>query len=470
LKAFSELVLSAPVMHAINELKFETPTPIQAQALPILLSDPTDFIGLAATGTGKTAAFAIPLIERADSTKKSVQALVLCPTRELALQVAGQINLLGKTKGITAVPVYGGASYGEQIRGLKEGRPIIVGTPGRIIDHLERGTLKLNDVQVVVLDEADEMISMGFKEAMEKILQSVPRETSNIWLFSATMSQDVRRVANKFLVNPQQVQVNRTEMLSNTVEQIFYAAREGNKPDILCKLIDSAEDFYGLVFCQTKALVTHLTQLLTERGYKVDCLHGDKNQNERERSMHSFRTKRITILVCTDVASRGLDVKDISHVINYSIPRELELYVHRIGRTARSGKKGIAMSLVTPSHRNLIAQIEKMTRSKIKEGVLPTRKDVGIRKSSKILEDFKIQKNFAKALELLDEEWQLAILGMSREEIIARFLNMSFPELFEEKAREKVVFSREGQQPHWQRKKWKGGKPGSFHKRSKFRD
>jgi ATP-dependent RNA helicase DeaD len=433
LKSFDELVLDPKLKQALKDLQFDIPTPIQAQAIPLLLGEPTDFIGLAATGTGKTAAFGIPLLQNIDVAKKVVQGLILCPTRELALQVAGQINLLGKHKGIKTVAIYGGSSFSDQVRGIRDGAHVVIGTPGRLVDHITRGTLKFDGIQTVILDEADEMISMGFKEDLETILKGTSGPGSHIWFFTATMDRDVRRVADTFLREPRHVQVNRTEMLSNTVEQIFYATREGNKPEILCKIIDAAEDFYGLVFCQTKQLVTTLTQYLIEKGYKVDCLHGDKDQSSRERTMQAFRDKRVKMLICTDVASRGLDVKDLTHVINYSIPRELESYVHRIGRTARSGKSGIAISLVTPSHRNLIGRIEQMTKSKIKEGILPTRKEVGAKKVNVILPQFKEIKNYSRAIELMGQEWRDMISKMTRDEIAGRFLMLTFPDIFNEK-------------------------------------
>ena len=454
MQSFSELNLSDDLSRAISDLGFEKPSPIQAQALPILLGPPTDFLGLAATGTGKTAAFSIPMLERIDTSKKAVQCLVLCPTRELALQVAGQINLLGKHRGLKALPVYGGTSYSDQIHGLKQGAKIVVGTPGRVVDHLERGTLKLSEVTTVILDEADEMISMGFKEAMETILDKTPRASSNIWLFSATMDREVRKVADAYLRNPQLVQVNKKEMLSTTVQQFYYMTRESDKPEILCKLIDANENFYGIVFCQTKSLVADLTQYLTNRGYRVDCLHGDKDQKARERTMQAFRDHKVNLLICTDVASRGLDVKDITHVVNYSLPRELDSYVHRIGRTARSGKTGVAMSLVTPSHRGLIARIEQMTKSKMVEGKLPTRKEIGSRKVSKILTQFQTQKFFARAVELLDENWKQALAGMSHEEIAGRFLALTFPEVFADQEKTKLK-SETPSEPRREKKQFK---------------
>lgn len=437
--SFAELPLTPPLQRAIQDLGYEKPSPIQAAALPILLNENTDFIGLAATGTGKTAAFSLPLLERIEPGVKSVQAIILCPTRELSLQVAGQVDLFGKHLGIRALPIYGGAGYEQQLAGLKRGVPIVVGTPGRIIDHITRGTLKLGEVRIAVLDEADEMISMGFREDIETILSSIESERRRTWLFSATMSPMVRKIADRFLKSPKVVQVNRTEMLPNTVEQSFYMTQEKNKPEVLCKLVDAAEDFYGLVFCQTKNLVVDLTRYLGDRGYKVDCLHGDMSQNAREASMTGFRNRQKTIMVCTDVASRGLDVKDITHVINFSLPRELDNYVHRIGRTGRSGKTGLAMSLVTPSHRYLIQKIERMTKSKMSEGTVPSRKDIGMKKISQMLAGFTEQRDFVRAQDLMDEAWKNAVAQMSSEEVAARFLTIMFPWVFAEKQRPNMV-------------------------------
>jgi ATP-dependent RNA helicase DeaD len=395
-----------------------------------LLGKATDFIGLAATGTGKTAAFSIPMLEQIHPEARTVKALILCPTRELALQVTGQINLLGKYKGMKAQAIYGGASYRDQIDGLKGGAQIVVGTPGRLVDHIERGTLKLENITHVILDEADEMISMGFKEDLETILGATDRQNSQIWLFSATMSRDVRKVADKYLDQPVHVQINKVEVLPSTITQLYYITRESDKPEILCKMIDVADDFYGIIFCQTKALVQDLATYLMERGYKVDSLHGDKDQKSRERTMQAFRDHRIKILVCTDVASRGLDVKDVTHVINYSIPRELDSYVHRIGRTARSGKNGFAMNLVTPSQQRLIYRLEEITKSRMQKGEIPSRKQVGTKRVSQILPKFQTQKFSEKASELLDDSWKALLLTMSKEEIAGRFLAMMNPALF----------------------------------------
>ena len=427
--SFEDFNFSPELMKSIKEAGFETPTPIQAETIPLLLAGQTDFLGLAATGTGKTAAYALPLLEGLDGHAKGVQALILCPTRELAKQVSEQINLLARYKKTKSLAIYGGSDYGGQLRALKEGVSIVVGTPGRIIDHLERGTLNLDNLKTVILDEADEMISMGFKEEIEFILEKVNQEEKHqTWLFSATMSREIRKIADQFLDSPKQIQINKTEVLSNSVKQYFYMVREDEKPDVIGKLIDQVPGFYGLIFCQTKALVTELTQILKSQGYAADCLHGDMEQNARERTMKAFKAKLVNIMVCTDVASRGIDVKDLTHVINYSLPRELDLYIHRIGRTGRGGKEGIALSLVTPSHNGLIYRIEKATQSRMIKANLPTDAELITIKVQKALADFLapaaegamgiglVQEQIAKT------EWKRAVEQMSKEEIIARFL------------------------------------------------
>jgi len=429
LTSFSHYAFSPELKRAIDELGFTAPTPIQLETLPILLKRPTDFLGLAATGTGKTAAFAIPLLENLKGGSKNVQALILCPTRELAKQTSEQINLLARYKKTKALAIYGGSNYGGQLRALKEGVSIVVGTPGRIIDHLDRGTLKLNEIQTVILDEADEMISMGFKEEIESILEKVQQEEKHqTWLFSATMSPEIRKIADQFLDRPEQIQVNKQEGVSKAVKQFFYTVREEEKPDVLQKLIDQAPDFYGLIFCQTKALVVDLTQNLREKGYAVDCLHGDMEQDARERTMKAFKAKTAKILICTDVASRGIDVKDLTHVVNYSLPRELDLYVHRIGRTGRGGAEGIALSLVNPSHMFLVSRIENATKSKMTRGQIPA--DIEVlkvrlkRALNTFLEEPSKESIGVNALSeiLSGTEWPAALEIMSKEEIVARFL------------------------------------------------
>lgn len=432
MEKFSDLNFSPPIAKAIADMGYTVPTPVQAQTLPILLAGPTDLLGMAATGTGKTAAYGLPLLEQIDATKRVTQSVVLCPTRELAIQVTEHLNMMGKHKKVSALAIYGGAGYMDQLHGLKRGAYIIVATPGRLIDHVKRGALKLDSVTTLVFDEADEMISMGFKDSLEFILQQINAEKCHRWMFSATMNSDLRRIADTYLRAPKLVQVNRTEMLSGTVRQIYYTVQEHNKPMAICRIIDIADDFYGLIFCQTKALVTDLTDYLKMRGYKVDSLHGDKNQREREQTLDLFKRKAVNILVCSDVAARGLDVKDLTHVINFSIPFEFDSYVHRIGRTGRSGKAGLALSLVTPGQRHVISRIENRTKTRMEVGTFPNQTQITQKKIAALLPKFAEEKGHTEAAEILSPEWKKALESMSKEEVAARFVAMAHPEWFED--------------------------------------
>ncbi len=446
METFAELNLSPPLAQAILEMGFVTPTPIQAQTVPLLLEAPTDFLGMAATGTGKTVAFGIPLLERMLDKTREIQAVVLCPTRELAVQVAAELTLLGKYKKIEAKAIYGGASFTEQRVSFTRGVGIIVATPGRLVDHLSQGTVSLDKVKTIVLDEADEMISMGFQEELEFVLKHIPSQTRNTWLFAATMNSQLRRVADQYLKNPKTAQVNRKEMLPGTVRQVYYTVREKNKPKGLCKLIDMCDDFYGMIFCQTKALVVDLTQYLNARGYRVDCLHGDKTQFERTRTFDLFRKKQINILVCSDVAARGLDVKELTHVINYSLPLDAEAYIHRIGRTGRSGKSGLALSLVAPSQMNQLERIERVVKSKMELDTFPSKKLVSTKKMERLLPKFAEALGHEKAREVLDEKWNTTLEAMSKTDIAARFLALQFPDLFDDSEKAEEIGLGEGRE------------------------
>lgn len=433
--SFDQFALKPELLQAVERMGFKEPTPIQQKTLPLLLDGPTDFLGLAATGTGKTAAFALPMLSALDERVRGTQTLILCPTRELALQVADQVKTMARGSRIKMACVYGGAGYREQLTALKTNPEVIVGTPGRVIDHLERGTLKLKNLRTLILDEADEMISMGFREALETIMASISRPEAKIWLFSATMNKEVRKLVDHYLVDYKQIQINKEAPVSINVEQLYYVVREGDRPQVLCKLIDHADSFYGIIFCQTKAQVAELQTFLTAQGYKVDCLHGDKNQKDRERAMQAFRQKQVTILVCTDVAARGLDVQEVTHVVNYSIPREMESYIHRIGRTARSGKSGVAMSFVGPKGKGLIYRLEKITKSQMKEGRIPTKKEIGLKKVSRLLPNFQEQKDYERASTLMSDDWKQTLEGMSKEEVAGRFLSLMAPDIFATKFR-----------------------------------
>ncbi len=352
---------------------FEEPTPIQSQSIPYIMEG-RDVIGQAQTGTGKTAAFGIPALEMVNSKSKKTQVLVLCPTRELANQVAEELNKLGKYMGTKILPVYGGQNIQRQIKVLKKGVQIVIGTPGRILDHIERRTLNLNNVEMVVLDEADEMLDMGFREDIESILSSVPEERQTI-LFSATMPKPIMKLTKKYQQNPQHVKTIHKVVTVPNMEQSYFEMKHHMKPDVLCRMIDIYDVKSSLVFCNTKKMVDELVTTLKNRGYLADGLHGDMKQNQREKVMSSFRNGEIETLVATDVAARGIDVENIEVVFNFDTPQDEESYVHRIGRTGRAGRQGVAFTFVTAKEAYKIKNIQKYTRTNIKCKKIPTRSD-----------------------------------------------------------------------------------------------
>lgn len=375
---FESFNLSKRLQQAIDDMGFEEPSPIQAACIPVVLSG-RDVIGQAQTGTGKTAAFGIPIVE-AVSPEPRVQALVITPTRELAIQVAGEFRKIAKYKRVRTLPIYGGQSIGHQIRGLQQGVQIVIGTPGRILDHIRRGTLKLGSLRMIVLDEADEMLDMGFIEDIESILRETPAERQTM-LFSATFPAEVKRLAVRYMQNPEHVTVNRGEMTVPLTDQVYYKVLERNKLESLCRIVDSEEVSLGIIFCRTKRGVDELVEALLARGYLVDGLHGDLSQAQRDRVMKRFRTSDIELLVATDVAARGIDVDNVTHVFNYDIPQDPESYVHRIGRTGRAGKRGLAITLVTPREFKLLKQIERETRADMVAREVPSLADVAERQA-----------------------------------------------------------------------------------------
>lgn len=444
---FENFGLSAPVMAAMADMGFTTPTPIQRQALPILLAGANDFIGLASTGTGKTAAFGIPLIENIDSTTKDTQALVLSPTRELALQVAEQLTLLGKKKGVRVVTIYGGASYRTQIDGVKRGAHIVVATPGRLVDFLEQKMIKLQSVKTVVLDEADEMLSMGFKEALETILSATQPEDSDAvraacrtWLFSATMSSEVRRLTSTYLENPETVSVNKVGGTADTIEQIYYTVKNSYKTEVIARLLQTAPEFYGIIFCQTKMEVAELADILTQRGFPADSLHGDKSQQEREATLKKFKQRQVKVIVATDVAARGLDIKDLTHVVNHSLPWDSESYVHRIGRTGRNGQKGTAITLVNPEQLTLLRRVMQNTKAVLTKGVVPSADEVAGLKIKDVMDKVSTMDPESVPLQLamdliqdLIQAEDINFKELSKEELLGRFIAAYFPNVFVKK-------------------------------------
>ncbi|UTR15031.1 DEAD/DEAH box helicase [Salipaludibacillus sp. LMS25] len=370
---FEDFQISDDLKRAIKDMGFEAPSPIQEKVIPEILKK-QDVIGQAQTGTGKTAAFGIPLLEHV-TTSDHIQSLILTPTRELAIQVAGELQKLSKFKKVTTLPVYGGQSIGQQIKSLKRGVDIVVGTPGRILDHLNRKTLKLHNVHTLILDEADEMLDMGFIEDIEKILKQVNRERQTL-LFSATMPPPIRKLSNKYMQQPKQVTISKGEVTAPSINQVYYKVLEKNKLDSLCRVIDSETIDLGIIFCRTKKGVAELTEALQARGYQADGLHGDLTQSQRDMVMKKFRDSSIEFLIATDVAARGIDVQNVSHVINYDIPQDPESYVHRIGRTGRAGRDGIALTLVTPREMKHLRSIEAEIKMTIPSQSLPSVEEV----------------------------------------------------------------------------------------------
>ena len=384
--SFEDLGLSKELLKSVQDMGFEEPSPIQALTIPSLLAG-RDVVGQAQTGTGKTAAFAIPILERVDPRSKHPQALVLCPTRELAIQVAEEIGkLAARKRGIFALPVYGGQPIERQFRALAKGAQIIVGTPGRIMDHMERGTLRLNAVLMAVLDEADEMLDMGFRDDIEAILEKTPEGCQRIF-FSATMPPAIMELGKRFLDNPEILKITQKLLTVPTVEQVYYEVRPHQKMDALCRVLDSQAFRKALVFCSTKRGVDEVTAHLQTRGYQSDGLHGNLAQPQRDRVMGRFRTGGIEILVATDVAARGIDVDDVDAVINYDIPNDVENYVHRIGRTGRAGRAGSAFTFVTAREHYKLRDIIRYTKARILQSQLPTLRDVTNIRTTRLLDE-----------------------------------------------------------------------------------
>ncbi|MFF3028097.1 MULTISPECIES: DEAD/DEAH box helicase [Microbacterium] len=372
---FEELGITGPVLKAIKDLGYETPSPIQAATIPTLLAG-RDVVGMAQTGTGKTAAFALPVLERLDISQKTPQALVLAPTRELALQVCEAFeSYASKMKGVHVLPVYGGQGYGVQLSALRRGVHVVVGTPGRIMDHLAKGTLDLSELQYLVLDEADEMLKMGFAEDVEQILAQTPEE-KQVALFSATMPPQIRRLAQQYLRDPEEISIKSKTATGTNITQRYLVVSYAQKVDALTRILE-VENFDGMiVFVRTKNETETLAEKLRARGYSAAAINGDVAQVQRERSVNQLKDGKLDILVATDVAARGLDVERISHVVNFDIPTDTESYVHRIGRTGRAGRKGDAISFITPRERYLLKSIERATRQEPTQMQLPSTDDV----------------------------------------------------------------------------------------------
>jgi ATP-dependent RNA helicase DeaD len=406
---FDELGLGQQLVETLHALGYEEPTPIQVQAIPILLGG-GDVLGSAATGTGKTAAFALPMVERLEEGRREVQSLVLAPTRELAVQVAEAVHRYGRHRGVSVLPVYGGQPIERQLSGLRRGVQVVVGTPGRLLDHIRRGTLKLSSVRYVVLDEADEMLDMGFIEDIEAILEETPKERQTA-LFSATFPPRIADLAKRHLREPTRVMVRQTPMETPLVRQMAYTVPRQYKLEALGRILDTEAPTSAIIFCRTRTEVDELTESLAIRGYRPEALHGGLTQAQRDRVMGRFREGVADLLIATDVAARGLDVEHVSHVVNYDIPQTPEVYVHRIGRTGRAGREGTAITLVQPREHRLLKGIERMIRQRIEPARIPTIADLRARRFEMFrasLRELLVEENFdgyRGAVESLAEEF-----------------------------------------------------------------
>ncbi len=381
---FTSLGLSERTLSVIKKKGFELATPIQALAIPVLVNTNSDVIGLAQTGTGKTAAYGLPIIDLIEENLGKVQAIILVPTRELALQVTEEMLSFKGDHRLQIISVYGGQSMSEQLRRLRQGVDIVVGTPGRVLDHLSRGSMNLENIKWVVLDEADEMLNMGFVDDIEEILSKTPAERRTL-LFSATMPDRIAKLSKKYMRDPQRLEIERKQMTTDLTDQIYFEVSEGDRFDALTRIIDIEPEFYGLVFCRTRVAVDELVARLNEHGYASDGLHGEVSQTMREKILKKFKTHSINILVATDVAARGIDIHDLTHVINYSMPQDIDSYIHRIGRTGRAGKEGTAITFISNNEYRSFVTLQRVTKTTIRKEKLPHGRDVVAVKKARIL-------------------------------------------------------------------------------------
>ena len=404
---FEDLHISEPILRALNDMGFEEPTPIQREAIPVAKSG-QDMIGQAQTGTGKTAAFGIPALEQVDPTIQDPQVLILSPTRELAIQVAEELNKMAQHTNIQALPIYGGQDIGRQFRMLKKHPQVIVATPGRLMDHMERKSIAFEQVKVVILDEADEMLNMGFVDDINKILTAVPEERQTL-LFSATMPKAIQELAETYLTEPTLIRMKPTQVTMDLIEQYYIEVQDRQKFDVLCRLLDIQAPELAIVFGRTKRRVDEVTEALKKRGYMAEGIHGDLSQQKRDSVIRQFREGTIDILVATDVAARGLDISGVTHVYNYDLPQDPESYVHRVGRTGRAGKAGVAMTFVIPREIEHLHAIERLTKRKIARRKAPSLGEV-LEGQQKIAVE--------KLITLADNREELASYRSSAEELL----------------------------------------------------
>lgn len=428
---FSLLGISNDVVNAVRALGFENPTPIQEQAIPVLLEGNNDFVGLAQTGTGKTAAFGLPLIELIDFSINKPQALILCPTRELCLQIANDISNFSKnTPNANIVAVYGGANIVQQLRQIKSGVQIVVATPGRMLDIIRRKAIDFSSVNYVVLDEADEMLNMGFQEDINDILSTTPDEKCT-WLFSATMPPEVRRIAKNYMEEPFELTIGTKNTGNENIEHEYYIVRARDKYAALKRIVDYNPDIFGVVFCKTKMDTQEVAEHLIKDGYNADALHGDLSQQQRDKVMKRFRDKTMQLLIATDVAARGIDVNDVTHVINYSLPDEIESYTHRSGRTARAGKTGTSICIINAKETGKIRQIEKIIGKKFTKAELPSGFDVCEKQLFDLVRRVKQVEVNEEQIDQYISRINDAFADLSKEDVIKKFASLEFNRFLE---------------------------------------
>lgn len=423
---FSLLGISDDVVNAVSALGFEKPTPIQEQAIPVLLEGNNDFVGLAQTGTGKTAAFGLPLIELIDFSSNKPQALILCPTRELCLQIANDIKNFSKNiANASTVAVYGGANIVQQLRQIKSGVQIVVATPGRMLDIIRRKAIDFSDVNYVVLDEADEMLNMGFQEDINDILSTTPDEKCT-WLFSATMPPEVRRIAKNYMEDPKELTIGTKNTGNENINHEYYVVRARDKYAALKRIVDYNPDIFAVVFCKTKMDTQEVAEHLIKDGYNADSLHGDLSQQQRDKVMSRFREKNMQLLIATDVAARGIDVNDVTHVINYALPDEIESYTHRSGRTARAGKSGTSICIINSKELGKIRQIERIIGKKFTKAELPSGFDVCEKQLFNLVNRVKTVQVNEEEIEQYMSRINDAFADLSKEEVIKKFASLEF--------------------------------------------
>jgi ATP-dependent RNA helicase DeaD len=427
---FEELGLKSEVLKSLKELGFEAPTPIQEKAIPHLLGKDSDFVGLAQTGTGKTAAFGLPLVNNIENHAKTPQGLVICPTRELCLQIAKDLESYSSNLKVNIVAVYGGTDIRKQMTDIKRGASVIVATPGRLMDLINRRAISLADVEYVVLDEADEMLNMGFKEDIDAILETTP-EKKNVWLFSATMPAEVARIAKTYMTDPLEVSIGHKNQSNENIDHIYYVVKEKDRYAAVKRLIDFNPEIYGLIFCRTRQETGSVAEKLAKEGYNAEPLHGDLSQVQRDRVMDRFRKKDCQILVATDVAARGLDIDNITHVINYNLPDDIENYTHRSGRTARAGRKGESLVLINTRENGKIRAIEKQMRTTFTLGTVPNAEEICeiqlLKLINKVIDADIREKEIQKFMPTIMAKFE----DLSKEEVIKHFVSTEFNRFIE---------------------------------------